>query len=111
MGDFVKAVKAHAKLRCTKVDGELDEEKYAKMTYWVCAYANNQHELGTDIDKDPRKTSFYRAMSHCIGVLLILDANATPFTRAWCCFEEAMVVRDDQRKGKPPLPPGRSAGW
>ena len=44
VGDFVKAVKAHAKLRCT-VPGEygykqLDEEMYAKMTYWVCAYAH-----------------------------------------------------------------------
>ena len=46
MADFVAAVKAHAKLRCAcRQDGgtgavlEFDEEKYAKMTYWVCAYA------------------------------------------------------------------------
>ena len=45
MGDFVKAVKAHAKLRCTVSDSQsltglkLDEAMYAKMTYWVCAYA------------------------------------------------------------------------
>ena len=43
---FVAALKAHAKLRCTFMGGtpgdskeQLDEEKYAKMTYWVCAYA------------------------------------------------------------------------
>ena len=41
MGDFVKAVKAHAELRCINEDDKLDEEKYARMTYWVCAYANN----------------------------------------------------------------------
>ena len=34
-----------------------------------------------------------------MGVLLILDANGTPFTRVWCCFEEAMVVRDASRTG------------
>ena len=54
-------------------------------------YANNQHELGADIATDPRQTSFYKAMARCTGVLLILDPDGTPFTRAWCCFEEAMV--------------------
>ena len=32
-------------------------------------------------------------MSRCKGVLLILDANATPFTRIWCGFEQATVVQ------------------
>ena len=48
MGDFVAAVKAHAKLRCatnicsyTGAVEHFDEAKYAKMTYWVCAYAQN----------------------------------------------------------------------
>ena len=27
----------------------------------VCAYANNQHELGSDLHSNPRKTSFFRA--------------------------------------------------
>ena len=54
-------------------------------------YANNQHELGADIATDPRQTSFYKALERSAGVLLILDANGTPFTRVWCCFEEAMV--------------------
>ena len=26
------------------------------------------------------------------GVLLVLDPEATPFTRIWCAFEEATVV-------------------
>ena len=66
-------------------------------------YANNQHELGADIATDPRQTSFYKAMARCTGVLLILDPDGTPFTRAWCCFEEAMVVRDAARTGAPLL--------
>ena len=47
MGDFVKAVKAHAMLRCAinqDPNGaveEIDEAMYARMTYWVCAYASN----------------------------------------------------------------------
>merc|ERR1719161_389341 len=71
--------------------------------YWIFAYANNQHELGTDINRDPRGSSFYKAMVHSVGVLLVLDADGTPFTRAWCCFEEAMVVQDAARTGAPLL--------
>eukprot|EP00434_Breviolum_minutum_P029188 symbB.v1.2.025818.t1/scaffold2532.1/size76761/4 len=43
--------------------------------FWVCAYANNQHHLEADV-----------------GVVLLLDDQATPFMRIWCCFEEAIAV-------------------
>ena len=46
------------------------------------AYANNQHQLNAEIKENPRKTSFYRAIKLCVGVLLILDSDATPFTRS-----------------------------
>ena len=46
------------------------------------AYANNQHQLDAEIKENPRKTSFYRAIKLCVGVLLILDSDATPFTRS-----------------------------
>ena len=49
------------------------------------AYANNQHDLKVEIQKNPRKTSFYRAIKLCAGVLLILDSDATPFTRSLGC--------------------------
>jgi hypothetical protein len=65
-----------------------------------CGYANNQHDINADIniDPDPRKTSFYKAMQQCEGVLLCLDSFANPFTRIWCCFEEAMIVNDGEKK-------------
>ena len=50
-------------------------------SYVVCS--NNQHELASDIDPDPKKTSFYLAMLQSEGVLLLLDDEATPFTRIW----------------------------
>ena len=31
-------------------------------------------------------------MQLSIGVVLILDEKATPFTRIWCCFEESIAV-------------------
>ena len=42
--DFIKCTARHAQVR------ELGEGA----CYWVCAYANNQHELGKDIGSDPR---------------------------------------------------------
>ncbi|CAJ1403558.1 unnamed protein product [Effrenium voratum] len=60
--------------------------------FWVCAYANNQHHLEADLGVNPRRSSFYRAMQRCQGVVLLLDDQATPFLRIWCCFEEAIAV-------------------
>ena len=61
--------------------------------YWVCAYANNQHNLASDIPADPKASAFFKAMQLCEGVLVVLDKRATPFKRIWCCFEQAMVVQ------------------
>ncbi|CAK9106537.1 unnamed protein product [Durusdinium trenchii] len=69
--------------------------------YWVCAYANNQHTLDKEITEDPRETAFYRAMKASEGVLLILDKDATPFSRIWCCFEESVAV--EERNSATPL--------
>ena len=33
-----------------------------------------------------------------VGVLVVLDKNATPFTRIWCCFEQAMVAQGRKLK-------------
>ena len=68
--DFIACVSRHAKLR------ELPREA----AYWVCAYANNQWDLAEIDVSDPKLTPFYRAMQASDGVLLILDAKATPFT-------------------------------
>jgi hypothetical protein len=31
-------------------------------------------------------------MKLAVGVVLILDRDATPFTRIWCCFEESIAA-------------------
>jgi len=48
-----------------------------------------------DIKKNPRSTSFYRAMQMSEGVLLVLDSAGTPFERIWCCFEESIAAALD----------------
>mmetsp|Transcript_86434 Transcript_86434/g.217625 ORF Transcript_86434/g.217625 Transcript_86434/m.217625 type:complete len:668 (+) Transcript_86434:98-2101(+) len=75
---FIKCCEEHAMLR--KLSGD-------KASYWVCAYANRQHDLGAEIATDPADTSFRRAMDIACGVLLILDGAAKPFQRIWCCYE------------------------
>eukprot|EP00435_Cladocopium_sp_Y103_P072652 s282_g40.t3 len=80
--DFITCLDGHGAVR------QLGTEA----AYWVCAYANNQHELGNDLHSNPRETSFFRAMQLCCGVLLILDPLATPFSRVWCCFELATAM-------------------
>lgn len=68
--------------------------------YWVCAYANNQHELGKELGNDPMASSFLKAMARSAGVLLILDKDCTAFTRVWCCFEEGVVTLAARNKLK-----------
>ena len=84
---FLACLRRHASIR------ELSGQALAPPAYWVCAYANNQHVLEDAISENPRKTSFYKAMQLCYGVLLVLDSNATPFSRIWCCFEESIAVQ------------------
>ena len=36
-----------------------------KRKTWVCAYANNQHDLASAIPADPKESSFYKAMQEC----------------------------------------------
>ncbi|CAL1171466.1 unnamed protein product [Cladocopium goreaui] len=65
---FVACLRQHAELR-----------NAVGLAYWVCAYANNQHKLQDEISANPRGTSFYKAMKLAVGVVLILDRDATPF--------------------------------
>ncbi|CAE6936006.1 LGR4 [Symbiodinium sp. CCMP2592] len=81
---FVRCLRQHSQVRGLSED----------IAYWVCAYANNQHELDEAIPDNPCKTSFYLAMMRCHGVLLVLDDDATPFYRIWCCFEESIAVKE-----------------
>lgn len=65
--------------------------------FWICAFANRQHELAVEFGGDHRRTNFYKAMQHAkFKVLLILDVStgttgpATPLKRIWCIFECSM---------------------
>ena len=76
---FLRCIEQHA------VDHGL---KGADAAYWVCAYANNQHDVQCDIGGDPAATSFMRAIKLAEGrVLTVLDENGVTYERVWCCLE------------------------
>eukprot|EP00414_Alexandrium_minutum_P000536 CAMPEP_0113818740 /NCGR_PEP_ID=MMETSP0328-20130328/391_1 /TAXON_ID=39455 /ORGANISM="Alexandrium minutum" /LENGTH=614 /DNA_ID=CAMNT_0000786675 /DNA_START=9 /DNA_END=1849 /DNA_ORIENTATION=+ /assembly_acc=CAM_ASM_000350 len=87
--DFVACVARHVEVRRLSPD---------KSFIWVCAYANRQHSLQNELVEDPKQTSFFRAMRCAIGVLLILDHDATAFSRIWCGFEESVALTDEDRE-------------
>jgi len=79
---FVSCVRQHAIDHCYSFG-----HKY----YWVCAYANNQHDLKSANLDDPEKSSFMKAMKQANSkVLSIVDPNAVKYTRIWCGLEVFM---------------------
>ena len=102
--DFVKAVEKHSKVRFPRGErNEVDCDRNTAdedVSYWVCAYANNQHGLGSDIPADPRESAFFKAMQLCEGVLVVLDASEVVFTRSWCAH------RAQRERLEPRLPSG-----
>jgi len=84
--EFAAGCRRHAEVR----------HLVAHARYWVCGYANRQHELDQEISVDVASTSFNAALRAAKGLLLILDPKATPFSRIWCDFElyTAIMSRD-----------------
>jgi len=85
--DFVACCVEHAK---HQAQGEMNKE-----SYWVCGYANRQHELAMEISSDPEESSFRKAMKLARGLLMVLDNNANSFTRIWCDFELDKTIMVD----------------
>jgi hypothetical protein len=59
------------------------------LAYWICAYANDQHDIAKELGTRIQDTPFYRALhsQHVIGVMLVIDSAGEVFTRYWCIFE------------------------
>lgn len=87
--DFIVCCEEHARLRA------LSDER---ATYWICAYANRQNALDSELSENPLESSFLRALEVSKGVLLHLDSQATPFRRIWCCFELYMISAQKREK-------------
>jgi hypothetical protein len=82
----VACVETHAK------DHGLDEDT---VYYWVCAYANRQHDIEKEMGEGIADSPFKLALEACdYKVVSIVDPQAECFKRAWCALEinEAWTV-------------------
>mmetsp|Transcript_90216 Transcript_90216/g.254531 ORF Transcript_90216/g.254531 Transcript_90216/m.254531 type:complete len:1426 (-) Transcript_90216:73-4350(-) len=93
--EFFRCLELHSRMR----------QLHPSHPFWICAYANRQHDLSNEVVADPLQTSFFRAMQLSRGVLMVLNAGsefcdpAVAFGRIWVQFEEAMTFKlSDERK-------------
>lgn len=84
--DFIKCCEMHAIFHGLKPH---------EAKYWVCAHANRQHDLGTDLGTDPSKSSFSEAMKISKGVLLVCDPNVVVTTRIWVDYELFRTIKEN----------------
>ncbi|CAE8615412.1 unnamed protein product, partial [Polarella glacialis] len=88
--DFLACLSQHAEDRALGPDSP----------YWVCAYANNQWALGSEVGDDPVQTSFFKAMSLAQGAVVVLDRNAVTYSRVWCVYEAYVALYEPLFNGK-----------
>jgi len=82
---FVECVYQHAVDHCYSFN-----DTY----YWVCAHANNQHDLAASNFDEIEESSFMKALKVAdYKVLSVVDPNAKKYTRIWCGLEVYMGFR------------------
>jgi len=61
----------------------------ATAPYWICTFANNQHNLEELDQRDLMQTPFARAIMSltCEGTVMLMNNTAEPFRRTWCTLE------------------------
>lgn len=82
--DTLRMLALHAKNRNVGTEG----------AYWMCTFANNQHDLQELAAPDVLHTPFAKAIMSktCVGTVALLDeGKATPFTRIWCILEDFVL--------------------
>jgi len=69
---------------------------------WICAFANNQHDLKNAITADPSESGFSKAMEVAnYRTLSILDKDGEVFTRVWCILElDLTLIKVQEKKEK-----------
>jgi hypothetical protein len=66
--------------------------------FWVCAFANNQHQIGEELQGGVESSPFVRAIAMADRMVTIVDPDGVVFTRAWCAYESyEATVRSGSR--------------
>lgn len=91
--DSLRMLKFHCKIR------DLPHTTF----YWMCTFANNQHNLGELASASVLDTPFAKAimLPSCAGTIaLMTERTAMPFTRIWCVLEDyvSLITADDKQQ-------------
>ena len=54
---------------------------------WICVFADNQHDLKSEITSDPADFALKTMEIAKFRVISILDVNNRVYSRLWCMFE------------------------
>lgn len=88
IAEFMECLKAHVKARRSATE---------ESPYWICAYACRQHTNEAEVFEKIETSAFYKAMQATrFRVLLVVDRQATAFSRMWCGLEETALL--DQKR-------------
>ena len=87
-------------ISCLERHSQDHADNAGALTYWVCAYANNQWKLDEELEADLTQTSFRQALDLADGTVTILDALSKTFTRVWCCYEIFVSLTASERQLK-----------
>lgn len=72
------------------------KQESKKEVYWICTFANNQHDL--TLSKSLNDTPFSRVMERCRGTVALVDNKVEIFKRVWCIFELGKSVEIQQQR-------------
>jgi len=63
--------------------------------YWICTMADNQHDLAAELGNTIEQSPFVRALEldECLGAVMVMDKDVTPFVRSWCTWETRTVIK------------------
>ncbi|CAE7624209.1 unnamed protein product [Symbiodinium sp. CCMP2456] len=73
---------------------------WESVSYWICAFSNNQYCIDEELGKSHYESSFYLALhsSSVQGTCMILDEHALPLTRSWCLFEVLQTMNLEKKR-------------
>eukprot|EP00930_Biecheleria_cincta_P017423 TRINITY_DN13866_c0_g1_i1.p1 TRINITY_DN13866_c0_g1~~TRINITY_DN13866_c0_g1_i1.p1 ORF type:complete len:665 (+),score=120.02 TRINITY_DN13866_c0_g1_i1:48-2042(+) len=65
----------------------------ARMSFWICLFALNQHRLAEQLDDSPETGPFNAALAAASGgAVMVIDEDLKPLKRIWCLYETHRVM-------------------
>ncbi|CAJ1392324.1 unnamed protein product [Effrenium voratum] len=71
------------------LEARFNRRQALRWSFWICAFANNQHELSHALGGTVDASSFALALqSECLqSMVCVIDSQCVIYRRLWCAFE------------------------